>query len=605
MLLVLLNWLLAFGSWFLAGYVFWRWISAKEESPRYFSPELLGFMGLAQWAVVAQLVSLLGVGLSPWWVGGIDALLLGYVVLQPQPFFNYLKRFPKYRTVPPHGYIVAFCIGLLALLALAKAAVPTSVFDEGSYYIQTIRWAEQYGYLKGLANLHGRLGFNSSFHLICALFHIEWLTGIASFDLSELVVVMTLSLIGRPLLQNVTFWRASHWAGLLIVIAIGLYTFEALSSPKADTIVLCTLWVMVWLIIRRYEQRQLPALDDSQAKVLLLLALFCLTVKLSALPVLLIPAWQGLAALKQGHKRYLQFAVTAAVLFIVPWIIRFYLLTGYLLYPVKATGFLAPQWQVPAVIAEQEAAEVTAFAQVDFFIPFFQANPEVEILNFTEFATKLTPDIWLPWWFKLEMSRHAEWPLLLVTGLALLLWLAWRVYALATKRKAHVPAILWMQWAMVLGLVFWAWKAPAFRFGVGYMVAFLVLTLAPLFTSVNWGKATNTLWVPIVLLAFTLLGAKMGVDTRAFKQHVLAPADALKPTYDTEMIDGVAINKPNQAVDDFSAESKVEMLCYDCDLPCWHSKVPGLRMLEPGNLKAGFYITTGLPDSLYYHPMPR
>jgi hypothetical protein len=41
-------------------------------------------------------------------------------------------------------------------------------YDTGLYHIQSIKWIEEYGVTPGLANLHGRFGFNSNLFTIIA-----------------------------------------------------------------------------------------------------------------------------------------------------------------------------------------------------------------------------------------------------------------------------------------------------------------------------------------------------------------------------------------------------------------------------------------------------
>ena len=49
--------------------------------------------------------------------------------------------------------------------------------DTGLYHAQSIRWAEEYGTVPGLANLHLRLGYNSSAFPLTALFSFPYLAG--------------------------------------------------------------------------------------------------------------------------------------------------------------------------------------------------------------------------------------------------------------------------------------------------------------------------------------------------------------------------------------------------------------------------------------------
>ena len=45
-------------------------------------------------------------------------------------------------------------LALTAILILAHCASPPFLIDNESYYIQTIKWLNEYGFVKGLVNLH-------------------------------------------------------------------------------------------------------------------------------------------------------------------------------------------------------------------------------------------------------------------------------------------------------------------------------------------------------------------------------------------------------------------------------------------------------------------
>ena len=59
----------------------------------------------------------------------------------------------------------AIFILFVALTALKSAQSP-SIFDNETYYIQTIKWINEYGYVKGLANVHPFLAQCSFWHVL-------------------------------------------------------------------------------------------------------------------------------------------------------------------------------------------------------------------------------------------------------------------------------------------------------------------------------------------------------------------------------------------------------------------------------------------------------
>jgi len=52
---------------------------------------------------------------------------------------------------------------------------PPEIYDTGLYHLQAIKWIEEYAVVPGLANLHGRFGFNPNiftFYALTSLFDV-------------------------------------------------------------------------------------------------------------------------------------------------------------------------------------------------------------------------------------------------------------------------------------------------------------------------------------------------------------------------------------------------------------------------------------------------
>ena len=60
-------------------------------------------------------------------------------------------------------YLVGFSIFIV--VSVLCSLHPSLNNDSGLYYIQFMKWINQYPVVPGLANLHDRLGFNSHWHL--------------------------------------------------------------------------------------------------------------------------------------------------------------------------------------------------------------------------------------------------------------------------------------------------------------------------------------------------------------------------------------------------------------------------------------------------------
>lgn len=64
---------------------------------------------------------------------------------------------------------------------------PSSHHDDGLYYSTSIKWLQEYGTVKGLANLNPRIGFNSSWLILQAIYGFAFLKAGLFNDLNGLL----------------------------------------------------------------------------------------------------------------------------------------------------------------------------------------------------------------------------------------------------------------------------------------------------------------------------------------------------------------------------------------------------------------------------------
>ena len=69
---------------------------------------------------------------------------------------------------------VKVCIACLWLIILMLNTGALMMDDTESYHIQMVQWLEDYGSVPGIANLHERYGFNSSWFSSVAVFHLSF-----------------------------------------------------------------------------------------------------------------------------------------------------------------------------------------------------------------------------------------------------------------------------------------------------------------------------------------------------------------------------------------------------------------------------------------------
>lgn len=212
---------------------------------------------------------------------------------------------------------------LVVLSALWKSAQPPFILDNESYYLQTIRWLNEHGLVKGLANLNVAFGQTSPWHILQAGFDSDFLSGRLN-DLNGLLMVLFayIALIeGRP-----------TWLRYVLFFNVLLYQFVSAPSPDLPLIVLAPLAFAHFL-------------EKKDGRWTVLLTFFLVFLKVTAAPFLLlalVPFWR--------KELKWTFCFIAGMVFFLPWIAKNLLLTGYPAFPMTFGG-LAFDWTLPLPLA--------------------------------------------------------------------------------------------------------------------------------------------------------------------------------------------------------------------------------------------------------------
>jgi hypothetical protein len=268
-------------------------------------------------------------------------LCLIYFLIARDSIYKYVKnRINGFKQLPSIVKTLIFIY--LALILIAAQSIP-AVSDTGLYHIQNIKWISSFKVVPGLGNLHGRFAFNNQSFLSEALFSFSFLKP-DFFHLlnSYLVLMLSVTLIiqmSKKITQNIC--RAFLYAGLFILLQV--FYLKLASSPTPDIFSLVGIWFIFIIYLEKINGENG---DDLYWVPVLVMAFFMITVKLSAFPVALVAI---LFIAESGHswlKKLLIISAIAAMVF-VPYFIRNYILSGYLVYPYASINIFNPDWKIP------------------------------------------------------------------------------------------------------------------------------------------------------------------------------------------------------------------------------------------------------------------
>ena len=487
-----------------------------------------------------------------------------------------LPAFPDINFKRPF-FLAMAAIFLLALLL--KSAGPSSFYDCGLYYVQTMRWSQQFPVVPGLANVHIRFGNASLWHVFSGAYDIPGIWK-GSFDsLGELMLFWFLSFHSWQVFSQEGFER---FLSLGLIIAGAFFTLPLLGSPSPDlacgVLGMHTLWQFRKFL--RFWNPERPNQLNTRGLTLFVQSCFLAGIKLSALPFLLIAAVVCFLVIREGWYKQVAKLVILGLAAAASMVYRSYILSGWLFFPVFK-GPLQPDWAVSELETAEYLSGVKGFAR---HIP---TKAELNAgLDYAEIASGPFQE-WFPVWAA-ERSLH-DWVFILggVMG-----WIFLFLYAGNKVRRQFSSQwpLIFFTWLSGMMLLFWFLNAPDPRFGVAaigsgfsYMVASVFIRLQHFFPGL-----LPQFMKPIVgILAASVLYFYR--DFRTLREYSVVPASFFKPVvkvYATS--DGSAAFTPAEKQ---PSELLDADMCWDAPLPCSLNEKPGL-MRRGMSLKDGFRMSS-------------
>jgi hypothetical protein len=459
-----------------------------------------------------------------------------------------------------------------AFFLAVRSCGPCEYYDTGLYGAPAVRWIQTYPAVPGLANLHGRLGFNSSVFLcIAALGQGPWKD--LGFHLFTGFLLTALWATLLPACARIVRNAAASSAGWFhVILAVPAFLWTTRSrivgtqtdEPAAIVALIAASLLFADLCETHRENRQAP----QSARLVLAATLFSLAVtfKLST-AVFALFAWcvviRRIWQVSAPPKRRSQLA--AAILFpavlLLPWFARTIILTGYPLFPTTVFAFPV-SWKVPLSAARWYALGVHSWGR----------GPDAHFAD--------TQGVrWLGAWLNRTLRNRASFQIPLLISLAGLAVAVLRRFRGGTPRP-ECPW-LWLLFPSLGGIVFWLIASPEPRFA-----QFAIWTAAA--TLGTWGIVClnferDHLRTRLVLAALALstiwcvisLGWKEPIQAlRGVQQPPPLPKVELIVRH---TLSGLAVYVP--------AEGNQ---CWDAPLPCTPYFDESLRLRDPSSRRWGF-----------------
>jgi len=444
--------------------------------------------------------------------------------------------------------------------------VPPMNYDSGDYHYASINWYEQYKVIPGLANVHGRLGFNPTSFIIGSAYAFS---DVVHQSLYPLNVVLVLAFYAW-LLYRIFLYRQTWWSIVYAVLAIAFYRplLANTSSPSSEPLVLIvTSYVFLQLMQRLQERRTEPA-----AFVLpVLLTVFVCTAKISSTPMLLLLPLIFFVWMRPANnwKLMLQLFVLSCII-LAPWLARNIIMSGYWAYPLPITRLPFFDWTVPEDVALLDYT-------FSHYGPRTFWGPYQEVLG-KPFSA------WVPVWFRTQFAdkRWIDFTIFMMAACSPLYWLF--------SKRSQERKLLFQLWAVALiCCAAWFLGSPEYRFGMAFLL--MAFALPALYIAKTYALNKR---LYMVALSFLFAGATVYYTYRAFydnpQMYAFGIKDIwLKPLKDKRYNTQSAIDFPYTTLSDGTKLYHQDSIhtCLNAPGPCMNWPY-GTIVLRGNTIEDGF-----------------
>ncbi|GEP51207.1 hypothetical protein FNO01nite_18790 [Flavobacterium noncentrifugens] len=566
MVLIILSWLYILFTTVNLGYAFTIALRIKIKELGTAS-----FLGLFSTALLAGFWAVFG--RISW---EFHIFLLGLNLLLTVKFnvgiVGLYKEF--FRQVKNLSLALKILLPIVSLLIVAQCASAPFLPDNESYYIQTIKWLDEYGFVRGIANLHFFFAQVSGWHILQSAFSFSFLYGHFN-DLSGFCL----------LLGNVfAFFRLDDYfrKGRRIDLVVGLlpvanvFLFSFISSPSADLPIYVLTFIIFYIFMLQYKK-----MTAAGFTILCLFVLFAMLIKVTALPLLILPIVSYARHYRKLHNINEILIVSALTLAL--FLLKNSIVSGYAFYPLTSIGRLQVNFKVPMAI-------------VNFYADF--SKYEIFMLSEQQYREAGGWSLFLRWLHLPKLDG-----LFNMLAVVLVAFTPLLIYKYFNKQKFWI-----LYFVMVLGMVFFYCTSPQYRFFLNFILFFSFLWATVLLS--NRKVVLSMLWIATFVTA-VLLFVPVGMGRFTSNKQLLS-GSRFEVSYlvfpHSNSKSGTAFETVENG--NLKYHSPIENSFFwgdgDGDLPCvnkvqvdYFQNYYHYRPQQRGNsLKAGFYSQPVLDDSL-------
>jgi len=330
-------------------------------------------------------------------------------------------------------------LSITTILILAQCASIPYVLDNESYYIQTIKWINEYGFVKGLANLHFFLAQTSGWHILQSAFNFSFLYDKFN-DISGFCL-----LLGNifSIVKLNDYFKNNNQNYLIIGLLplANVFFFQFISAPSPDIPIYIFSFVIFFYFLENFK-----TLTVENFNLIVILVLFSLFIKTTSVALILLPILLFFKNLKKLVPHLLK-PILISIIVLTLFMVKNTIISGFPFFPIINFHFFETNYRIPETIARLYYQETKLYG-------YFLTNEQYDKMSVYELFIR---------WISLP-KLHG-----LFNKLSIFLII---ICPILIYKRFHKKAIWSLFFIMCLQLVLLLFSSPQYRFYMNFLLFF-------------------------------------------------------------------------------------------------------------------------------------
>lgn len=395
--------------------------------------------------------------------------------------------------------------------------------DTNIYHAAAIRIYEEYGLVKGIGNLQLHYAYNSSYLAFASVFSLNWLLGRSLHTTTGFLEVM-MCLYAFHGLKS--FKRHGNHVTDMMRVGVLFYTLVNVTRSMSPATDYAVMYFVLFIITAWCENLLEGGSDLTKYCLLSVAAVFTATVKFSACLLGLIVLYPAFCLVRNTKWRETAAYFFSGCAILCPFLIRNYLISGWLLYPFERIDIFQPVWKIPKEYLLHDAKQIKVWGRCLYDVS----------------KIDMPVSEWFPiWWehqFRYEKMFLGAVALGAVLQLVLVVRRIWR------RQKIRLPLAV-LHLAVWANIAVWFFEAPFIRYGLAFLFTVIMVAVGEYMSEENsgFGSIVTGGLVFCMIISVSPYWDQYVTDAGVFvKQSLKDPYYVVQQDYDKGSMEKYKIN---------------------------------------------------------------